>query len=170
MLILDTGIFILIFILAQRILSLFRLTFRTWAVFTAIVLISLGVVAGIVQLLLQLKKKTCLTMLLGAFYVCAFAISVVMAWIVISGFVFWGLEEHVVERDGTRYVAHVYGLQHTTVCYYEYKNFFVEGNTMRIEAYYDNGGFDPIESKWESFATRTTYYDEYGNVVKEEDE
>ena len=53
------------------------------------------------------------------------------------------------------------------VNYYDYKNIFVVGNQKRIEEYYGNGGFDPIENKYgyEYKLERTTCYDEKGEII-----
>ena len=53
------------------------------------------------------------------------------------------------------------------VNYYDYKNIFVAGNQKRIEEYYGNGGFDPIENKYgyEYKLERTTCYDEKGEII-----
>lgn len=168
-LLLDTVVFLLLMRLTEEILGLFRLRFRYWVVFLILVLVFVGTIAGIAQLLLQIRKKTLLTMVFGGCCLCALVVSIAAAWMAITGFLYWGSDEHVVERDGIKYVAHVYGLQHTSVYYYEYKGFLVEGAVMRIEEYYENGGFDPMENGRESAATWTAYYDAYGNRIGTDD-
>lgn len=56
--------------------------------------------------------------------------------------------EHVVEKDGKKFVAYASGFKRTYVNYYDYKNIFVVGDQKRIEEYYGKGGFDPIENKY----------------------
>ncbi len=75
--------------------------------------------------------------------------------------------EHVVEKDGKKFVAYVSGFKRTYVNYYDYKNIFVVGNQKRIEEYYGKGGFDPIENKYgyEYKLERTTCYDEKGEII-----
>ena len=75
--------------------------------------------------------------------------------------------EHVVEKDGKKFVAYVSGFKRTYVNYYDYKNIFVVGNQKRIEEYYGKGGFDTIENKYgyEYNVERTTYYDEKGEII-----
>ena len=75
--------------------------------------------------------------------------------------------EHVVEKDGKKYIAYVNGFLRTYVYYYDYKNIFVTGNQKRIEEYYGKGGFDPIENEYgyEYNVERTTYYDEDGKII-----
>ena len=75
--------------------------------------------------------------------------------------------EHVVEKDGKKFVAYVSGFKRTYVNYYDYKNIFVVGNQKRIEEYYGKGGFDPIENKYgyEYKLERTTCYGEKGEII-----
>ena len=51
--------------------------------------------------------------------------------------------------------------------YYDYKNIFVVGNQIRIEEYYGNCVFDPIDNKYgyEYKLERTTCYDEKGEII-----
>lgn len=80
------------------------------------------------------------------------------------------MPEHIVRKDGKKYVAYVNGFLRTYVYYYDYKNIFVVGNQKRIEEDYGKGGFDPIEDKFGNKydVETTTYYDENGNVVSRE--
>ena len=80
------------------------------------------------------------------------------------------MPEHIVRKDGKKYVAYVNGFLRTYVSYYDYKNIFVVGNQKRIEEDYGKGGFDPIENKFGNKydVETTTYYDENGNVVSRE--
>ena len=80
------------------------------------------------------------------------------------------MPEHIVRKDGKKYVAYVNGFLRTYVYYYDYKNIFVVGNQKRIEEDYGKGGFDPIENKFGNKydVEMTTYYDEDGNVVSRE--
>lgn len=84
---------------------------------------------------------------------------------------FWGAfcytPEHVIEKDGKKYVAYVNGFLRTYVYYYDYKNIFIVGNQKRIEEYYGKGGFDPIENKYgyEYNVESTTYYDKNGKII-----
>lgn len=81
--------------------------------------------------------------------------------------VFGYTHEHVIEKDGKKFVAYVSGFKRTYVNYYDYKNIFVVGNQKRIEEYYGNGGFDPIENKYgyEYKLERTACYDENGESI-----
>ncbi len=81
--------------------------------------------------------------------------------------VFGYTHEHVIEKDGKKFVAYVSGFKRTYVNYYDYKNIFVVGNQKRIEEYYGNGGFDPIKNKYgyEYKLERTACYDEKGESI-----
>ncbi|SDB40268.1 hypothetical protein SAMN02910298_01972 [Pseudobutyrivibrio sp. YE44] len=65
-------------------------------------------------------------------------------------------EEAVVTRDGKKYVAARTELMGVTVKYYEYKNFLVSGNVVRIKEFYDFTADEYNDNPV------TTYYDEEG--------
>lgn len=73
--------------------------------------------------------------------------------------------EHVVEKDGSKYVAYVNSFLRTYVYYYDYKNVVVVGNQKRIVEDYGKGGFDPLGDKYPHKIEHCTYYDEKGNVI-----
>ena len=82
-------------------------------------------------------------------------------------FAFGYQPEHVVYKDGEKYIAYVNGFLDTYVYYYDYKNLLVVGNKMKIKEYYGNGGFDPIKNRYgyEYKVLNTTYYDANGNII-----
>lgn len=72
--------------------------------------------------------------------------------------------EHVVIKNNKTYVAYVYSWLDTRVEYYDYVNFFLMGNTKRMEDFYNNVGRDVLAKDAEGLFTPsyTTYYDKYG--------
>ena len=163
---LDTILFAAVIIILDLILSFFKLMFRERIVIGAAVIIMAGLVIGIVQLLLKIKKKVVKGILISIFA----ALLVLSAPMIYLFAVFAYASEHVVERDGEKLVAYVNGFQRTYVNYYEYKNIFVVGNQKRIQEDYCRGGFDPIENKYgyQYDAGKTIYYYENGEIIKTE--
>ena len=163
---LDTILYMLIIVTLYFILSSFKLMFREWIYIVSAVIIIGGFVAGIIQLLLKIKKKILRNVLIG--------IVIILLLLSTPAIFFLGafsyMPEHIVRKDGKKYVAYVNGFLRTYVSYYDYKNIFVVGNQKRIEEDYGKGGFDPIENKFGNKydVEMTTYYDEYGNVVSRE--
>ena len=137
--------------------------FREWIYIVSAVIIIGGFVAGIIQLLSKIKEKVLRNVLIG--------IVIVLLLLSTPAIFFLGAfsytPEHIVRKDGKKYVAYVNGFLRTYVYYYDYKNIFVVGNQKRIEEDYGKGGFDPIENKFGNKydVETTTYYDENGNVV-----
>ena len=163
---LDTILYMLIIVTLYFILSSFKLMFREWIYIVSAVIIIGGFVAGIIQLLLKIKKKILRNVLIG--------IVIILLLLSTPAIFFLGafsyMPEHIVGKDGNNYVAYVNGFLRTYVYYYDYKNIFVVGNQKRIEEDYGKGGFDPIEDKFGNKydVETTTYYDENGNVVSRE--
>ena len=160
---LDTILYMLIIVTLYFILSSFKLMFREWIYIVSAVIIIGGFVAGIIQLLLKIKEKILRNVLIG--------IVIILLLLSTPAIFFLGafsyMPEHIVRKDGKKYVAYVNGFLRTYVYYYDYKNIFVVGNQKRIEEDYGKGGFDPIEDKFGNKydVETTTYYDENGNVV-----
>ena len=163
---LDTILYTLIIVALYFILSSFKLMFREWIYIVSAVIIIGGLVAGIIQLLLKIKEKVLRNVLIGT--VIILLLLSTPAIFFLGAFSY--MTEHIVRKDGKKYVAHVNGFLRTYVYYYDYKNIFVVGNQKRIEEDYGKGGFDPIKDKFENKydVETTTYYDENGNVVSRE--
>ena len=163
---LDTILYMLIIVTLYFILSSFKLMFREWIYIVSAVIIIGGFVAGIIQLLSKIKEKVLRNVLIG--------IVIILLLLSTPAIFFLGafsyMPEHIVEKDGKKYIAYVNGFLRTYVYYYDYKNIFVVGNQKRIEEYYGKGGFDPIENKFGNkyYVEMTTYYDKDGNVVSRE--
>lgn len=162
----DTALFTAFFVLIQVILHWAGLMFRKWVLIIGVLIIIAGVIAGIYQMLMMIRKTWLKASLITAFTVLIIAGGTVAAPVVL--FAVAG-EEHVVTRPEGKYVAHVNGWLHTYVYYHEYKNFLVEGEATRIEEYYGKGGFDPLkrDREYDYNVISTTYYDEDGSVTSE---
>lgn len=96
---------------------------------------------------------------------------------IILGIIFWQFiffivaftytPEHIVYKDGKKYVAQVYSWLDTTVRYYEYKNFFIMGSKQRIVENYYNIGIDVLADKnKERKPDNISYFDEDGNIIR----
>lgn len=162
---LDTFIYILLLVILYFILSFFNLMFREWVYIISAIIIIFGFIIGIIQLLLKIKKKSVKYILISIFII----LLLLSAPIILLFGAFSYNPEHIVEREGGKYIAYVNGFLKTYVYYYDYKNLIVVGNQKKIEEYYGSGGFDPINNKngHNYKAGRITYYDENGNVLSE---
>ena len=162
---LDTIIYVFLIVALYFILSFFKLMFREWIYIVSVIIIMIGFIVGTIQLLLKIKKKVVKSILIGAFII-LLLLSIPIVHIATS---FSYTPEHVVEKDGKKYVAYVTEFKRTYVYYYDYKNIFVVGKQKRIEEYYGygKGGFDPIENKYgyEYNVESTIYYDENGKII-----
>ncbi len=163
---LDTIIYTLIIVALYFILSSFKLMFRECIYIVSAVIIIGGFVAGIIQLLLKIKEKVLRNVLIGIVIILLLLSTPIIFFLGAFSY----MPEHIVEKDGKKYIAYVNGFLRTYVYYYDYKNIFVVGNQKRIEEYYGKGGFDPIENKFGNKydVEITTYYDKEGNIVNTE--
>ena len=53
----DTALFTVLFIAVRLVLHLFRLNYRKWFLVLCLFLITVGIIAGIIQLLLKIRKR-----------------------------------------------------------------------------------------------------------------
>ena len=135
--------------------------FREWIYIVSALIIVTGLIVGIMQLLLKINKRIIKGVLISIFIIFLLLVMPLMCLFA----VFRYLPEHVVERDGKKYVAYVDGFLKTYVYYYDYKNILIVGNQKRIDEYYGGGSFDPIKDSDKHKVQVTTYYDEDGNFI-----
>lgn len=74
--------------------------------------------------------------------------------------------EHIIEKENKKMVACVNSFLQVRVAYYDYVNYFVRGNQVRISEDYGSGGYDPFEIDKMPSPQKYIYYDENGNIIK----
>ncbi len=161
-----TAIFGILLVITHIILNHYGLIFRRVPVFVCAGLICLGTIIGLFQLVLLIRKKSekiiaCIVLVLLSLYVAYFGVLKV-------SFPTSGYTEHIVEKDGEKYVAVVYGHLHTYVFYHDYINFVVCGKQVRISEDYGKGSFDPLTDGNNHPVLRRTAYDKEGNEIQSE--
>lgn len=157
---LDVAIFVLACFALQRLLGVWDLSLRQWVKFAAFVFATIGAIVGVIQLLWRIGKKSmkvsivfsALFIVLCLFYWRPFLFSMALSF----------PNEYVTERDGNTYVVELVQWHHTNATYYDYKNFFIRGQTPRIEEFYRYG--DPQSN---DPPTSAKYYDEDGRLTGE---
>lgn len=159
-LILYSIILITILVITHVILKLFNLRFRQWVYLSVIGISVIGILIRIIENFIKQNRKV--KKIIG--YICASLLVLgIIFWKIILGMLFFLLiiinphTEHIVERQGNRYVASVeVSLLHTTVYYYKYINFFVMGSEVEFEEHY-KGSYDPIEKEQEKEKNNITH-------------
>lgn len=160
---LDTALLAALYAASELILRCFGLMFRQRVFWIVAALTALGLIAGIVQLLLRIKKKAVRITLIVLFA----AIALIASNIAFLLAAFTYEPEYVVERDGVKYTAYVYSFLDTTVRYYDYKGSLVTGKQMKIKEYYRAGTvYDPFGNSYCAYV-ETTFYDNDGNIVEQ---
>lgn len=152
-------ILIVILVIAHLILKVFCLKFREWVYLTVIAISIISISISLIQKFIKASKE--IKFIIG--YICAIlAILSVMFWKIVAAMLFLLLliinpkSEHIVERQGDKYVAIVEsGFLDTTVYFYKYVNSFVMGSEAEFEEYY-KGSYDPIKREKEENTIRTS--------------
>ena len=142
---LDTLVVATLFAGAHAILSLFHLKFIEWVYYAVIGIITIGILLGIFQLLLKIRKNN-----VKYVAICVGAICLIpLTYICILLFAFTYKPMHIVEKDGIKCVAYVRAFLQVYVDYYEYKNPLIIGNEVLFTDYFGKGGFDPFVDGYE---------------------
>lgn len=137
---LDTLVIAMLFVGAHGILSLFHLKFIEWVYYVVIGIITIGILMGIFQLLLKIRKN-CVKYVA----ICVEAICLIpLTYICIFLFAFTYKPMHIVEKDGIKCVAYVRAFLQVYVDYYEYKNPLITGDEVLFTDCFGKGGFDPF--------------------------
>lgn len=164
LILLDVFLFDLIYVLTVLILNQFNIAFRKWVLILVVIVTVIGGFIGIIQLLLKIPKR--------GLKITALVLYTVVSLVVgFYGFVLGvfalGDWEHVVEKNGKKYVVYVNGFLDTYATYYDYRSFLTCGNKKRISEYYGDGAFDPFSKDREQDYTpiNSYYYDEEGNIM-----
>ena len=148
-----------IFVLAKYILNIFNFEYRQWLFYVFSCSIIIVAIVGIIQIIKRIKNKklkTISTVLLSSIALVCLAITSLVC-------IFSYKAEHIVEKDGYKFVAYVGDFfRHTYIDYYEYENIFVRTKTKRLHEFYGMGAFDPIvdESKSNGVLNFIWYNDE----------
>ncbi len=161
-----TAIFGILLVITHIVLNHYGMIFRRVPVFVCAGLICLGTIIGLFQLVPLIRKKAekiiaCIVLVLLSLLVAYFGVLKV-------SFPTSGYTEHIVEKDGEKYVAIVYGHLHTYVFYHDYINYVVCGKQVRISEDYGKGSFDPLTDGNNHPVLRRTAYDKEGNEIQSE--
>lgn len=157
-------IYLIVFILLGIILSIFGIKYRQYINYFSIILILTGTIVGLIQIII--KTKSNMTKICIALYITS-VIGLIGVFYPIIALTFYGLfpPEHIIEKDNKKYVAYEHSFLDTRVEYYDYINFLLAGNKIRIEEYYNDVGRDVLEEDAKGLftPTYTLYYDNNGN-------
>ncbi|MBR5339241.1 MAG: hypothetical protein IK150_04065 [Lachnospiraceae bacterium] len=141
------------------------LILRNWVSYTLLSATFLCLVTGVILLILLIRIKV-LKVILILLMSLLIAISPYYLFIAV---VFSYKPEHVVDRDGEKYVAVVFAWLDTDVDYHEYENIFSYKKNIRITEWYGNGASDPLKNGYdkrpEPRSTTWFEYDDEGNRV-----
>ncbi len=145
--ILYSAVLIIILVFIHIVLKFFGLKFREWVYLTITIISITMILIFFIQKFIKKSRKVKLIIIS--------IITIILALCVIFWrIVFLGLfvllviinpkTEHVVERDGVKYIASVDSqLTETEVYYYDYINFLVRGTEVKFRESY-KGAYDPI--------------------------
>lgn len=160
---------VIIFTISHFISKIFNTQYRQWVYLLIFILTLIGTVSGIIQIIKNKSRKT------------KIIVAITGSIIIILAILFWQLillifasiykPEHVKTNEGEKYVAYVEAFLDTEVYYYDYINFFLVGNKVKIREDYGNGCYDPFDGNHnEKKPIVYYYYDDNGKVIKTNDE
>ena len=155
---------VLLFILLYFLLKVFNITFRQWVYYLVFFLTIIGVIIGSIQIAKNGGKKTKIFFtFLG---ICVVIITIICWKIILLIFAFSYKPEHIITKDDKKYVAYVIAFKNVKVNYYDYINFFLVGNKIKLEEDYGKGGYDPFDEKHrDSKVQRYYYYDKNHKII-----
>lgn len=134
-----------------------------------ILLVFVMLLQVIIFLFRTAKKKTAgLLLRIAAGLECAVITgSLIIALVFLPYCLAFGFKaEHFVTKDGRRMVAYVDSFMEVEVKYYDYQNYFVRKNRLKIEEDYGSGGYDPFNCDFTATVDRSTYYDDEGRTIQ----
>lgn len=154
-------LFIVIFVLLHFLLMLFNIQFRQWVYYVVVAIAVIGILIGLFKLE-SIENKIVKRIVTISTVLCFIAIPYILLYCI-----FLYIPEHILEKDNNKYVAKVRSFKRVDVYYYDYINFFLVGNKVRIHENYGSGGYDPFDGKHDNYEPLTYYYyDEDGKVIK----
>ncbi len=160
-----TIIVVIFFIIIHFLLETFNIRFRVWVYCFIAIYTMAGVIIGVLQLFIMKKNK--IVKLAGAIMLVAI-ISLFPVAYVLLGFAY--RPEHVINKNGKKYIACVESFLKVDVYYYDYINIIFRGKQKRIHEYYGSGGYDPFNSKQPPEPKMYCYYDNDGKIIENNDE
>lgn len=155
--ILVTIIFIVLFLAISFLLYISGIMYRQWVYYLIGIIVCLGFVIGIAQIAHRVNDKN-IKSLIRCTLLIIISLSVPIIFFLS---VFGHKPEHIVEKDGKKYVVYVYAFKDVDVIYYDYINLFLRGSKRRILEGYGSGGYDPFTEKFKDYEPKTTYYYKY---------
>lgn len=147
-------IYTLVLIISREILLLFNLNYRQFIYIISLIVIVVGFISGVIQLLLKLKNKTAKIVLILLFVL--LLIYPVLPLGILLG-IFSYMPEKVVMKDNEKMVTYTTSFWDTNIYYYKYINPLVRSKKLKIHEKY---------SEYDIYTI--TYYDDEGNIIKEE--
>lgn len=163
----STLIFVLVFVLLTVLLNFaFSVTFRKWVYILIAVISFIFLIMGIVQTIRN-SKKTSTKIVIACFITFIATILLIYGPILfLLGTAILSNPEHVIEKDGKKYVAEVRAFLHVDVYYYDYINPFMRGNKEKIHEFYGDGGYDPFDGEHDQYKPLYyDYYDDEGKII-----
>lgn len=151
----------IMFAIINTILDVMHLKFIYVIYMISIIMFIVGFIAGIYQILLNLKKfKT-------IFIVTFTIILITILPIVYIIFAIRYQPTHIVEINGEKMIAQVDKAFMVRVNYYDYINALIINKTPRMIKDYGDGSYDPIKDNREDYLSEIYYYDKKGNRVSD---
>ena len=155
----ETIIFVVLFLLISFLLYINDIMCRQWVYYLTGIVVYLSSIIGIAQIARKIESKN-----IKSLIICTLSILISLSLpIIIFLYIFGHQPEHVVEKEGKKYVVYVNAFLDVDATYYDYINFFFRGSKPIIRESYGNGAYDPFIEEYKDREPVTTYYYKYDN-------
>ena len=159
----------IIFTISHFILKIFNMQYRQWVYFFIFIATIIGTILGIIQIVKNKSKK--IKIIVASIGFIIIILGIIFWQLILLIFAFAYVPEHEITKEDKKYVAYVKSFLDVKVYYYDYINFFLVGNKIKIYENYGNGGYDPLDGEHnEKTPVIYYYYDENGKVIETNDE
>lgn len=151
-------IYLGICVVLSMLLYLCDMRFRLWVYVVLVLIFGILFLIGLIRKFN--KDKLMVMIVLSSLTVLAFICGPFLLFVLAIAY----SPEHVVELEGSKYVAVVKSFLDVDVYYYDYCGPMLMGTKLRVHGYFGEGGFDPIESPENIKKITYSFYDKDGNV------
>ena len=146
-------IYLIALILSREILLICHMEYRGWIYTVSGFVLIIGFIVGIIQLILRIKKKSIKIIGMVLFII----LIIFCTPYTLLFFALTSAEEDIVTYENQKMVTYTQVFWDKRITYYNYINFLVRERYPKLEEYYGENGEHIL-----------TYYDDNGEVIKEE--
>lgn len=169
--------FAVVYSITSIILSSLKLAFTHYVTYSIVVICYVFLVSSIVQIIILLFKlvfkkgnKAFIRIVSGisSSIITVIFVTILMYTPMTAAFLY--KPAHIVQKEGKTMEIYVDAYMQKELYYYDYKNFFIRGNQVKIYEDCGSGGSDPFKNGGIPYVYRSIYYDDNGKIIRYNEE